>query len=250
MAYYLHNFLSGNRRARVRCRSIYSDFYPLENGLPQGSCLSPPLFNVFIDDIFDDIPQQIRYSLFADDGALWCTDTDSDVAIHHLQTSLLKLEKWSRDNGLEFSAEKSAAQVFSRHPNVTPSLSLRIYNNAIPYVNRFKFLGVVLDRNLSMGRHVQHIKAKCSSRLNLFRCLTSSECGADRATLLRLYKALVLPVIEYGAIMYAGGKEKILESLETIQNSFLRIALGAMRTSPISALQVESNVPPLSIRRK
>ena len=250
MAYYLLNFLSGTRHFRVRCRSIHSDFHCLENGLPQGSCLSPLLFNVFIDDLFRDIPSGVRYSLFADDAALWHTDADCDTSIPRLQSSLFLLERWSKRNGLQFSAEKSAAMIFTRNTRTGPSRHLRICNNPIPYVNQFKFLGVVLDRNMSMARHVKYIKAKCSSRLNLFRCLTSSECGADRATLLRLYKAIVLPVIEYGVVMYAGGKEKILNSLETVQNSFLRVALGVMKTSPISAMQVEANVFPLYIRRK
>ena len=250
MAYYLYNFLSGSRHIRVRYRSITSDVHELENGLPQGSCISPLLFNVFINDLFHDASPQVNYSLFADDAAIWCSDSDCDVSISRLQASLLKLENWSRNNGLNFSPEKSAAVVFSRHPNAKPTTHLRLSNNNIPYVAYFKFLGIVLDRNMTMGRHVKFIKAKCSSRLNLFRCLTSSECGADRATLLRLYKAIVLPVIEYGAIMYAGGKEKVLESLETVQNSFLRVALGVMRTSPIHALQVEANITPLSIRRK
>ena len=134
------------------------------------------------------------------------------------------------------SLQKSLQQWHSvLKPSTQTFFHLRIYND-IPYVNHFKFLGVVLDRNLSMAQHVKYIKAKCSNRLNLFRCLTSSECGADRTTLLRLYKAIVLPVIKYGATMCAGGKEKTLASLETAQNSFLRIALGAMETSPISAL--------------
>lgn len=250
MAFYLANFLSGNRRIRVRCRSIYSELHELENGLPQGSCLSPLLFNVFIDDLFHDIPHRVHCSLFADDAAIWCTDADCNTSVSLLQTSLSKLERWSQENGLQFSAEKSAAMVFSRNPNAIPTAPLRIYTNNIPYATHFKFLGIVFDRNLSMARHVQHIKAKCSSRLNLFRCLASSDSCADRTTLLRLYKAIVLPVIEYGSVMYAGGKTKTLDALETIQNSFLRIALGVMKTSPISALQIEASISPLSIRRK
>ena len=250
LAQYLYNFLTGIRRTRVRCRSIFSDIHELENGLPQGSCLSPLLFNVFINDLFNDLPEQVQYSLFADDAAIWCTSADCDTSVVLLQRCLSRLEHWSRNNGLQFSAEKSAAMVFSRNTRTRPSIPLRIYNNNIPYVTHFKFLGIVFDRNMSMGQHIKYLKAKCSSRLNLFRCLTSSECGADRATLLRLYKAIVLPVIEYGAIMYAGGKEKVLQSLETVQNSFLRLALGVMKTSPISALQVEANISPLFIRRK
>ena len=249
LAYYLNNFLSGRRHFRVRCRSVFSNTQQLENGLPQGSCLSPLLFNVMINDLFHDISPGISYSLFADDSAIWCSDRDYDISISKLQVCLNKLENWSKRNGLRFSAEKSAAIIFSRTTNIQPSQELRIHNSTIPYVTQFMFLGVKLDRRLSMTHHVKYIKKKCMSRMNLFRCLTSSECGADRATLLRLYKAIVLPIIEYGAVIYSGGKETALKPLETIQNAFIRIALGAMKTSPISALQVEANIPPLHIRR-
>ena len=250
LAFYLRNFLIGRRPFHLRCRSVLSDTQVMENGLPQGSCLSPLLFNVFIDDLFADISPQVSFSLFADDSAMWCSDRDYDTAIFRLQGCLRKLEDWSKLNGLEFSSEKSAAIIFSRTLRIQPSHRLRIYTNIIPYVTSYKFLGVVLDRRLSMRQHITYIKVKCNSRLNLFRCITGTFGGADRATLLRLYRSIVLPIIEYGAVVYAGGTEKTLQSLEAAQNSFVRIALGAMKTSPIAALQVESNVPPLSIRRR
>ena len=91
MGFYLCNFLSGAEHFRVRCRSIYSDLQDLENGLPQGSCLSPLLFNIFIDNLFDDVPQPIHYSLYADDAALWCTDADCARSVSRLQASISKL---------------------------------------------------------------------------------------------------------------------------------------------------------------
>ena len=126
---------------------------------------------------------------------------------------------------------------------------LRIAGDVIPRLESFKFLGIVLDSRLSMVKHIDHIKAKCSKRLNLFRCIAGTEYGADRKTLLYLYKALVLPIIEYGAVIYAGASDNTLKKLDTIQNSFLRIALGAMKTSPIPSLQVEAFIPPLHLRR-
>ena len=249
LAFYLYNFLTGMRQFRVKCRSIFSTPQQLENGLPQGSCLSPLLFNIFINDLFDNIPQHISYSLFADDSAIWCSDKNLDESIFRLQTALGKLEQWSRVNGLQFSAEKSAASIFSRSTRIQTDRRLRIYNNTIPFVNKFKFLGVVLDRRLSMQQHAKHVKTKCSSRLNLLRCMTGTSFGADRATLLRLYKSLVLPIIEYGAVIYAGGSKTALKTIDTLQNLFIRIALGIMKTSPINALHTEAHIPPLYIRR-
>ena len=250
LAYYLQNFLIGRRNFRVKNRSVFSDYYDMENGLPQGSCLSPLLFNVFIDDLFLDISPGVSFSLFADDSAMWCSGPDYDVCLTRLQGCLAKLEQWSRTNGLQFSSEKSAAIIFSRTMNIQPSQSLRLHNNEIPYVTNFKFLGVILDRRLSMARHIKYIGVKCNSRLNLFRCITGATYGADRETLIRLYRSLVLPIIEYGAVVYAGGVPSALKSLETIQNSFIRISIGAMKTSPIAALQVEADISPLRLRRQ
>ena len=248
MAQYLSNFLSGNRLFRVKHRSIFSNTYEAETGLPQGSCLSPILFNIIIDDLFHDIPPGISYSLFADDSAIWCTTDDFDNGIQRLQIALNKVGQWSTKHGLEFSAEKSAMMIFSKFRRTAPERLPTLNNIDIPLVSHFKFLGVVLDTKLSMARHVKHLKVKCQRRQNLFRFLTSVP-GANRSTLLRLYKALVLPIIEYGSIIYAGGSKTSLANIEPLQNHFLRIALGIMKTSPIHSLQVEANITPLHIRR-
>ena len=249
LAHYLCNFLAGNRRLRVKHRSILSDVYEIENGLPQGSCLSPILFNIMINDLFEDIPPGISFSLFADDSAIWCTTPDYDVGISRLQTALCKVERWSAKYGLEFSAEKSSLMIFSKFRKLAPERLPKLNNMTIPLVSHFKFLGVVLDPKLTMNKHVAHIQTKCKKRLNLFRCITSTPAGADRNTLLRLYKTIVLPIIEYGSIIYDGGSQPTLKKLEAIQNNFLRLALGAMKTSPVLSLQVDANVTPLHIRR-
>ena len=249
MAYYLIGFLGGERSFQARFRSIYSDIYTMQNGLPQGSCLSPTLFNVMINDLFDTAPPNIEYSLYADDCAIWCIDNDSQHSIPRLQQALDCLEEWSRKNGCIFSPTKSAVVTFSKNSRMRHASELRIAGDIIPRLESFKFLGIVLDSRLSMVKHIEHIKAKCSKRLNLFRCIAGTDYGADRKTLLYLYKALVLPIIEYGAVVYAGASDNTLKKLDTIQNCFIRIALGVMKTSPISSLQVEAFIPPLHLRR-
>ena len=52
-----------------------------------------------------------------------------------------------------------------------------------------------------------------------------------------------------GCEFYGAASPPLLCKLETIQNSALRIALGAFKSSPISAIQAESSLPSLSHRR-
>ena len=217
MAFYLYNFLNGDRSFRVKHRSIFSDSYNTQTGLPQGSCLSPILFNIMINDLFKDIPPDVSFSLYADDSAIWCTTPDYDIGIHRLQTALHKVERWSEKNGLEFSAQKFAFMIFTKFPSIRPEALPTLNNNPIPLVSHFKFLGVVLDSRLSMSHHVTHIQSKCKRRLNLFKCITSAS-GVDRHTLLRLYTTIILPIIEYGAVVYDDGRSSYLLKLEAIQN--------------------------------
>ena len=249
LAHYLVGFLTGTRRFQLRFRSLLSTPFSFDNGLPQGSCLSPMLFNVMINDLFDAIPSDIHYSLFADDCAIWCTDSDSEHSIPRMQRVLNLLDDWSLKNGCAFSPTKSAVMTFTKNNRMRDPSDLHLSGRVIPRVTSFKFLGVVLDIRLSMKKHVQHIKTKCDRRLNLFRCVSGSEFGADRRTLIQLYQSIVLPIIEYGSVVYSGGSDTILKQLDTIQNSFIRIATGAMKTSPITSLQVEAFVSPLYLRR-
>ena len=79
------------------------------------------------------------------------------------------------------------------------------------------------------------------------RSLAGSKWGAERELLLRLYTSYIRPKIMYGASAYASASPTRLEQLERIQNAALRIAIGARKTTPIAALQVEANIPPLKL---
>ena len=70
---YLKKFL-GDRFNRVRFKEEYSDFMEFKNGMPQGSPLSPILFNLYLADIEEYISDGI--SQFADDLVIWETGCD------------------------------------------------------------------------------------------------------------------------------------------------------------------------------
>ena len=100
-----------------------------------------------------------------------------------------------------------------------------------------------------MNKHVHHIKAKALKRLPLLKCLAGRECGADRTVLIRIYKSLIRPILEYSCQVLDGPANKVVDSIDSVQNACLRVATGALRTSPVMPLLVETNVPPLYIRR-
>ena len=94
------------------------------------------------------------------------------------------------------------------------------------------------------------MKAKCLKALNLLKVLSHTSWGADRTTLLHLYRSLIRSKLDYGSIVYGSARKSYLQMLDTVHNQGLRLALGAFRTSPVSSLNVEANELSLWLRRE
>ena len=60
------------RTFRVRIGAEYSDLFEQENGVPQGSVISPTLFMILLNEILKGISPYLKYALYADDIVIWC----------------------------------------------------------------------------------------------------------------------------------------------------------------------------------
>ena len=75
----IFSFLS-DRRDTCKIGFFSAGEFASCTGLPQGSVISPLLFNIFIMDMFEEVTGE--HTRFADDGTLWHTGKDvADLAI-------------------------------------------------------------------------------------------------------------------------------------------------------------------------
>ena len=76
--------------------------------------------------------------------------------------------------------------------------------NPIKVVTEATFLGVAFDRTLSYRSHAHYRKTNCPKALDILQVVgyTEGGGGADRKTLLCLYRALVRSKLNYGCIVY------------------------------------------------
>ena len=252
LATFIKNFLS-DRTFTVRCGNTYSPSHQQEHGVPQGCVLSPTLFLILINDIFDNINQispHFKFSLYADDIAIWYTHPSVDEANKQIQHALDHISNWCSLWGLQISPAKSATVIFSKSIHINPLLPLTINGENIPIVKTFKFLGIMLDRSLTFKHHIDYLKQKCSRRINILKCIAGRDWGADRSTLLKLYTSLIRPILEYNAFLFDTISDTHIATIEAIQNTSLRIVTGALRTTPVPNLRAETNIPSLESRRK
>ncbi len=66
----------------------------------------------------------------------------------------------------------------------------------------------------------------------------------------RKYYALLRSILDYGCIVYGSASKSLIKKLAVIQYRALRCILGAAKTTPVAAMQVELSEMPLSLRRQ
>ena len=246
---YIKNFLK-DRTFSVRCGNTYSQPHNIDHGVPQGSVLSPTLFLIMINDLFADVDSSFKYSIYADDVAFWFTHGDLTFAHNYIQTILIEVNNWCDKWGLTLSPTKTVSLIFNPfrfHPKVNP---LKLNGKEISNVKHFKYLGITIDSKLSFKEHFEDITARSVRRLNIMQCISGKDWGADRCTLLRLYTAILRPILDYNAFLFDDIASNKIDSLQTIQNKALRIVTGACRTTNTYNLHIDCNIPLLDQRRK
>ena len=165
-------------------------------GVPQGLILGPLLFLVDVNDLtrilkpnhdvpkccdlcFDQTSEDItnkqdELNAFADD----CTMTCCGLVMLSLQWKLENIIEetylWMDTNKLVINVEKSYILLFSRvgtlHPEITGIVTSRgkVHRPANGYA---KYLGVIVDENLSLLPHIHAIELKLSRNLGTMKKL-------------------------------------------------------------------------------
>ena len=248
LPHFIDNFLS-NRNFKVRVGTTLSDLQGQEEGVPQGSILSVTLFSIKINNIVKALNPGVDCSLYVDDFLICYRSKHMHTIERQLQQCLNKIQKWALENGFKFSKTKTQCMHFCQLRGLHNDPVLKLDGVEIPVVDQYKFLGVIFDRKLSFIPHINYLKAKCHKALQLLRVVAHTDWGADKSTLLKLYKSLVRSKLDYGCFIYGSARKSYLRCLDSIHHLGLRLALGALRTSPVESLYVEANEAPLSLRR-
>jgi retron-type reverse transcriptase len=106
------SFLS-ERKFRVSVEGEMSTPREMQAGVPQGSVLSPALFNLYINDA----PQThgVHLALFADDTYLYVTDRKEGFIVGKLQHGLSSMETWCERWNIKINEDKTQGVYFSHN---------------------------------------------------------------------------------------------------------------------------------------
>jgi hypothetical protein len=204
------------------------------SGVPQGSVLGPVLFLVFINDIDQGITSYIPK--FADDTKLM-SPCSSTIESETLQSDLRILEIWAELWQMEFNESKCKVLHIGR---TNHNFSYEINNTTLSICSSETDLGIITSSDLKSELHCAKV-CKIANRIIGLIGRTFEHKSAD--VILKLYKSLVRPHLEYCVQAWSPHFRKDIDKLERVQQRATRLIANMRHLSydeRLSALNLHS----------
>ena len=242
--HWLHAFLQ-NRQAKVTFCGAISRSKKIRQGLPQGSVLSPILFLFYMNSVAKSLPKNTVNSLFADDVAILGTAESLVKAELIVQKSVNIVSKWAYRRKLCLNAKKSEVSFFStwtKEAKWTPTIT--IDNDTVKFSPTPRLLGVIFDRTLNFGPHVDKVTNRLAPKFRILGAIANTAWGWRKEHLMKVYKALVDNFVHYAGFAWQSNTSNThIKNLSRLQNRAIHLITGQYRSSPKESLRLESGIP-------
>ena len=125
-------------------------------------------------------------------------------------------------------------------------MKISLNGKELQHVDHYKYLGVILDRNLNFRLHIESIlkilkyKMYVLAKLRPYLMVYAS---------LSIYKTTILPYINYGDIFYHAANQGLLNKLQDRQEKALKICYKLHGNHDDNNIQLSANLAFLEKRR-
>ena len=220
------SFIS-NRKLRVTVGQSTSDLVTMQAGTPQGSVISPWLFNTFVDDLKASIPANVTLAQFADDASIWIESKCPRLAEYHLQEALKGIEKWTSRWRIELEPKKSSCLLFSRCPSQRKmQINLRLHGELIPRESKTRFLGTIVDDRLDWTPQINDLISRTASKINILKNLAAKERWKTPSRSLSFFNSLVGSVVGFVSPNLLAMKSSLWTKLNKIYARTVKSLVG------------------------
>ena len=195
-------------------------------GVVQGSVLGPTLFLLFIADINDYVDDLIQLIKFADDLLIYTIF--KDISEDNIQQAVDAIVEWAKINKMKLNESKTKHMLVNQKQQGPQMVTLN--GQPLQEAVVYKYLGLHLNRNLTVHDHWATLTKKLRSNLFLYK--QSKRLNFEKTAIVTAYKSLTLSVVEYAAPILTSAPQSIKTELERFHKRFLNI----INSNPIEAL--------------
>lgn len=212
------NFLR-NRKQFVQIGEEKSNMLDVQSGVPQGSCLGPLLFSIYLNDL-SNLQLTGKLYMFADDVCLFYPYKYDLVLKTYMERDVALILEYVRLNRLKLNADKTKLIRFRPCTRVQDnSFAIQVGENLILETDRVKYLGIILQSNMAWNLHINEVKSRIAPAVGV---LFKMKNKLNLKTKLMIYQSLIQSHINYMAIIYGFRNTSELKSLQVMQNRALK----------------------------
>ena len=209
---WFNSYLTG-RMQFTFCNGKRSELRTITCGVPQGSVLGPLLFLLYINDL-PNISSKLKFYLFADDTNIFYEGSNLDVLERTVNKELKKLSLWLNANRLALNISKTNFVIFAAKNKPLQNVTLLINKEAIQQVQYVKYLGILIDSQLTFAQHISSVVKKVSRVTGLMyrirNCVTNQ-------TMKMIYYSLIYSYLLYGLPIWGNADDVHITPLYTLQ---------------------------------
>ena len=239
------------RKIQLRFNGKISKEYHLNQGVPQGSPLSPFLFGVYVADMFKPrfsyrMGLRRMVTSYVDDGAILVATDTIEKTKEEIRSVLEECTRIAKDRGMGFSTKKMEWIGFGKGEWG----DMEVGTEKLRMTKEIRILGYRIDTKKGWKGHVEYwtdrgmgVRRNISNVSRRF----GSSGGIGAWECVRMIKGAYLPTVCYGLEFITGETELLRRQQITINDTIRSI----FRTPPKIAnkiLYAETGIEPLEIK--
>ena len=219
------------------------ELFHVSNGVRQGGVLSPYLFAVYLNDLSNELNNikagcyigeyLLNHLIFADDICVFCP------SVRWLQRILDLCEAYEESHRIIFNCNKTVCMTFkakSAKSTVTPLLTLG--GQYVKSVDQYKYLGIVLDTELSDDKDIQRQLRYQYCAANKLRASFSRCSNAVKNV---LFRSFCTPM--YASQLWCIFRKSCMQRLRVAYNFGCRALYNLPWRASVNTHQVICNIP-------
>ena len=217
---------------RTQCVSVnghISSHLKVTCGVPQGSFLGPLLFLIYINDP-PKSSKKLSFYLFADDTNIYFESDDLNQLEKVVNNELKHVKKWLDVNKLALNVDKTNFIIFhSRQHSLNKSVNIKIGKEHVKKAKYVKFLGLLLDENLSWKYHLSELRRQLARTSGIFLKIRHL---LPTSVLVSWYYSLFASFLQYGIIFWGLAYDTFTKPIYILQKKVLKAITFKNSSSP------------------
>ena len=138
--------------------------------------------------------------------------------VHHLQCDLNKLFTWTANNLMTFNVDKFEVLRIGKDEELKQETKYTTPDGTdLPEKSTVKDLGVLFN---NVGDFQDHIESKVAKAKSIAGLILRTFLTRDPEPMMMLFKTLVIPILDYGSIIWSPYKKCEINQIEAVQRTF------------------------------